>query len=53
MAIVKQYALAPDTKLRLVAIHKESFITFEKFITYAEWVNFIKHKDYYYLTYKI
>jgi len=49
----KQIALLPDTKLRLVATHKQTFISFEKFITYAEWVNFVKHKDYYYLTYKI
>jgi len=48
-----QFALAPDTKLRLVATHKQTFTTFEKLITYAEWVNFLKHKDYYYLTYKI
>jgi hypothetical protein len=53
MAKSNQFALAPDTKIKLVATHKHTFINFEKVITYAEWVNFVKHKNYYYLTYKI
>ena len=53
MALNNQFALHPDTKLKLVATHKQTFITFEKIISYSEWINFVKHKDYYYLTYKI
>jgi len=47
------YALAPDTNLRLVATHKKTFISFEKIITYGEWINFKKHFDYYYVTHKL
>lgn len=53
MAKSKEWALAPDTKLRLVAIHKETFVTFEKEITYKDWVTFQKHYNYYYNTYQI
>lgn len=53
MAKSNIYALASETKLKLVATHKKTFTTFEKEITYGEWVNFAKHKDYYYLTYQI
>lgn len=53
MAKSKQWALHENTKLKLVAIHKQSFVTFEKEITYKEWVLFKKHPDYYYNTYQI
>lgn len=45
--------LAPETKLRLVATHKQNFTTFEKIITFAEWKSFKKNRSYYYLTYQL
>jgi hypothetical protein len=53
MAKSNTFALASETKLKLVATHKKTFTTFEKEITYSEWINFKKNKDYYYLTYQI
>jgi hypothetical protein len=53
MAKSNIYALASETKLKLVATHKKTFTTFEKIITYGEWVNFKKHFDYYYVTHKL
>jgi hypothetical protein len=37
-----------DTKLKLIAIHKETFFESSKIITYDEWINFKKNKNYYY-----
>jgi len=53
MAKSNQFALHPDTKLKLVATHKKTFITFEKIISYSQWVTFKKNFEYYYLTYQI
>lgn len=41
-----------NTKLKLVAVHKVTLIPFEKIILYSEWIEFKKHKDYYYYTYQ-
>lgn len=37
-----------DTKLKLIQIHKETFEEIYKIITYEEWINFKKNKNYYY-----
>lgn len=37
-----------DTQLKLIAIHKETFVESTKIITYDEWINFKKNKNYYY-----
>ena len=47
------YKLPPETKLRLIATHKQNFTTFEKIITFAEWIKIKKNFNYYYLTYQI
>ena len=47
------FALNPETPLRLVAIHRQTLIEYEKIITAHEWQNFKKHKDYYYKTYQV
>lgn len=41
-------ALPIDTKLKLIAIHKETFEETYTNITYEEWINFKKDKNYYY-----
>ena len=33
----KNYELPPDTKLKLIAIHKITLKEYEKIITYKEW----------------
>jgi len=47
------YNLDPETKLRLVATHKQTFTTFEKLITFKEWKELKKNSNYYYLTYQL
>ena len=42
-----------DTKLKLIAIHKETFEEIYTTITYEEWINFKKNKNYYYRTIQI
>lgn len=37
-----------DTKLKLIAIHKVTFKEHYKQITYEEWLNFQKDKNFYY-----
>lgn len=39
--------------IKLVAVHKKTLQRFEKIITYQEWIDFKKHKDYYYYTYQL
>ena len=49
---IKQPNLPLNTPLLLKAWHKVTLECFEKKITYADWVEFDKHKDYYYLTFQ-
>jgi hypothetical protein len=42
------YALDPNTKLKLIAIHKETFEEFIKEITFYEYQTLNKNKNYYY-----
>jgi hypothetical protein len=42
-----------NTPLILKAWHKVTLECFEKKITYADWVEFEKHKDYYYNVYQL
>jgi hypothetical protein len=42
------YALEPNTKLKLIAIHKETFEEFIKEITFYEYQTLKKNKNYYY-----
>ena len=37
-----------DTKLKLIAIHKETFDETYTTITYQDWINFKKNRNYYY-----
>ena len=53
MATKQQYGLDPNTPLKLIAIHKQTFKEFEKEISYGEWINFERNKNYYYRTVKI
>jgi hypothetical protein len=53
MAKSNQFALNPQTKLKLVATHKQTLQEFEKIITFNEWQTINKHKDYLYKTYQI
>ena len=44
----------PDTtQLRVVAVHKETFETIEKIMTYSEWINIKKNTKYNYYAYQI
>lgn len=44
----------PDTtQLRVVAVHKDTFETIEKIMTYSEWINIKKNKKYNYYAYQI
>lgn len=45
-------ALNPDTKLTLVAIHKETCKEYKKIITFKEWNELKKNSNYYYKTYQ-
>ncbi len=40
--------LDSETKLKLIAIHKQTFKEHEKIITYHEWKNLKKNFNYYY-----
>lgn len=40
--------LPPETKLKLIAIHKQTFEETYTTITYEEWINFKKNRNYYY-----
>jgi hypothetical protein len=42
------YALEPNTKLKLIAIHKETSEEFIKEITFHEYQTLKKNKNYYY-----
>jgi hypothetical protein len=53
MAKSNQFALNPETKLKLVATHKQTLQEFEKIITFFEWQTMNKHKDYLYKAYQI
>jgi len=54
MAKSKQpYGLDPNTPLKLIEIHKTTGYTFEKIITYGEWINFKKNNNYYYKTVQV
>ena len=50
---VSKPQLPLDTKLKLIQIHKETFEEIYKIITYEEWINFKKNKNYYYRTIQI
>jgi hypothetical protein len=50
---VSRPQLSLDTKLKLIAIHKETFEESSKIITYEELINFKKDKNYYYRTIQI
>lgn len=45
---VSKPQLPLDTKLKLIAIHKETNQEFTKEITYHEWQTMSKNKNYYY-----
>lgn len=47
------YALDPNTPLKLVATHKRTTKEFTKTITFHEWQTLTKHKDYYYKCYQV
>ena len=47
------YQIPLETKLKLIEIHKATGETFEKIITYGEWINFKKNNNYYYKTAQI
>lgn len=47
------YALDPNTKLKLIAIHKQTSEEFTKEITYYEWQTMTKNKNYYYKTLQV
>jgi len=53
MSNKQPYGLDPNTPLKLIAIHKETGETFEKQITYGEWINFKKNNNYYYKTVQV
>jgi len=53
MKQINQISLPLNTQLKLVAVHKETMLSFEKIILYSEWIEFKKHKDYHYYTYQI
>ena len=42
------YALDPNTKLKLIAIHKETSEEFTKEITFYQYQTLNKNKNYYY-----
>ena len=46
------FNLDPNTKLKLVATHKETLQEFTKTITFYEWQKLIKNKNYYYKVYE-
>ena len=50
---VSKPQLPLDTKLKLIAIHKETFKETYTTITYEEWINFKKDKNYYYRTIQV
>ena len=45
--------LPPETKLKLIAIHKETFEEFTKIITYQEWKELKRNRNYYYKSVKV
>jgi len=46
------FALNPETPLKLIAVHKKTLETFEKKITYADWLVFKKSPYYNYYAYQ-
>lgn len=52
--MAKQHTTLPlNTPLLLKAFHKVTGEVFEKQITYSQWLEFKKHKDYNYLTFQL
>jgi hypothetical protein len=49
----KEFLLSLETKVRVVATHKETFQEFETIVTLKEWRSFQKNKNYFYKAYEI
>jgi hypothetical protein len=49
----KEYLLPLETKVRVVATHKETSQEFTTIITLKEWRSFDKNKNYNYLAYQL
>lgn len=45
--------LLSHTRLKVVAVNKETFERIEKTMTYAEWINLKRNKKYNYYAYQI
>jgi uncharacterized protein YjlB len=49
----QEYELNSSTKLKMVAVNKETLEKFEKIITMDDWRNLQKNKKFYYYAYQI